>query len=115
MTVQEVRKLLESTEDKVDLLVNGDYVCGENEFAGLIRDFFNDEEKLKLFDYPGFMELFMQLGDYVRSEIICLASDDNIIMQMLTNDNIVNGIRTHKIVDIMKKMEDSCKHCQRQI
>ena len=109
MTVQEVRKLLESTEDKVDLLVNGDYVCGENEFAGLIRDFFNDEEKLKLFDYPGFMELFMQLGDYVRSEIICLASDDNIIMQMLTNDNIVNGIRTHKIVDIMKKMGDSSK------
>ena len=76
-----------------------------DELLTLIDNFLSDDEKLKLFDYPR----FMQFDDFARSKIIGLVSDETIIMQMITNDNIVKEIRTHKIVDIMKKMGDSSK------
>ena len=107
MNAQKLRKLLEQTNDKLSVFVSDEteYEMRLSELLTLIDNFLSDDEKLKLFDYPR----FMQFDDFVRSKIIGLVSDETIIMQMITNDNIVNEIRTHKIVDIMKKMGDSSK------
>jgi len=106
MNAQDLRELLEKTDDKLSIFSSwetlGKYELKISEFLDLINDFLNDEEKLRLFDY-------MQFNSYVKGEIIGLVSDEHIILQMMNNDNIMNGFESYQIVDIMKKMSDIVK------
>ena len=45
-----------------------------------------------------------QFNGRIKGGIIGLISDDNIMLQMLGNDNITNGIITDQIVDIIKSL-----------
>ncbi len=106
MTAQDLRKVLEQTDDKLSIFSSwetlGKYELKISEFLDLINDFLNDEEKLRLFDY-------MQFNSYVKGEIIDLVSDEKIILQMINNDNIMSGIDSYSIVSMIEKMSDSIK------
>lgn len=105
MNDQDLRKLLEQTDDKLSIFASPEtlnkYDFNAREFFDLISDFLSDEEKLKLFDYSH----FRQFEGWIKSGIIGLVSDEHIILQMMNNDNIMNGFESYQIVDIMKKNE----------
>ena len=106
MDAQDLRSLLEQTNDKLSIFASSEtlnkYKFNVKEFFDLISDFLSDEEKLRLFDYSH----FRQLEGWIKGGIIGLISDEHIILQMMSNDNIMNGFESYQIVDIMKKMGD---------
>lgn len=106
MNAQDLRKLLEQTDDKISVFASPEtlnkYDFNAKEFFDLISDFLSDEEKLRLFDYSH----FRQFEGWIKGGIIGLISDEHIILQMMSNDNIMNGFESYQIVDIMKKMSD---------
>ncbi len=109
MNAQDLRELLEKTDDKLSIFASRETLskCEINvkELWDLISDFLTDEEKLKLFDYSH----FTQFEGLIKGGIIGLVSDENIILQMLSNDNIMNGFASYQIFNIIKKMSDSGK------
>lgn len=109
MTAQDLRELLEKTHDKLSIFASHETLSkceiSVKELFELISDFLTDEEKLKLFDYS----TFMQFEGCIKCGIIELVSDENIILQMMSNDNIMNGVEDYQIFNIMKKMSDSGK------
>ena len=106
MNAQDLRKLLEQTDDKSSIFASPEtlnkYEFNAKEFFDLISDFLSDEEKLKLFDYSH----FRQFEGWIKGGIIGLISDEHIILQIINNDNIMNGFESYQIVDIIKKMSD---------
>lgn len=106
MNAQELRSLLEKTDNKFSILASFEIISKSkiklSEFYELIRDFLSDEEKLRLFDYSH----FRQFGGNIKKNIISLVSDENIILQMINDDDIVNGITNQQIVDIIKSIGD---------
>ena len=106
MNAQDLRKLLEQTDDKSSIFASletlNKYEFNAKEFFDLISDFLSDEEKLKLFDYSH----FRQFEGWIKGGIIGLISDEHIILQIINNDNIMNGFESYQIVDIIKKMSD---------
>lgn len=109
MNAQDLRRLLEQTDDRLKIFANSEtlnkYELNAKEFFDLISDFLSDEEKLRLFDYSH----FRQFDSWIKSRIIGLVSDEHIVLQMLNDDNIINGFESYQIVDIMKKINDSGK------
>ncbi|MBQ2938109.1 MAG: hypothetical protein IJE05_04455 [Clostridia bacterium] len=109
MNAQDFRKLLEKTDDKLSIFASAEtlkkYHLNLNEFFDLISDFLSDEEKLELFEYSH----FQQFDGRIKGNIIKLVSDENIILRMMSNDNIMNGFENYEIVNIIKKMSDNSK------
>lgn len=109
MNAQDFRKLLEQTDDKLSIFASVEtlnkYDFNAKELFDLISDFLSDEEKLKLFDYSH----FQQFKGVIKGRIIELVSDENIKLQMMSNDNIMNGLESYQIVEIIKKMCDDSK------
>lgn len=105
MNAQDLRRLLEQTNDRLGIFTSSEtlnkYKFNAKEFLDLISDFLSDEEKLRLFNYSH----FRQFEGWIKAEIIGLVSDEHIILQMLNNDNIMNGFESYQTVDIMKKNE----------
>ena len=101
-----LRKLLEQTNDKLSIFANRENLANSEftikDLYDLIRDFLSDKEKLKLFDYSH----FIKLQNNIKSGIIRLVSDENILLQIITNDNIINGFKSYEIVNIMEKLSD---------
>ena len=109
MNAQDLRKLLEQTENKLSIFENreklNEYEYNAIELYGLINDFLSDEEKLKLFDYQHFRNL--KVG--IKCNIVELISDDNIKLQILSDNEILEGAFSDQIVNIVKKMNDNAK------
>lgn len=109
MNAQDLRKVLEQTNDKLSIFANSEifneYELNVREFFDLISDFLSDEEKLKLFDYPH----FIQLEDWIKLKIIGLISNENIILQMMGNDNIMKDFESYQIVDIISSLTDEAR------
>ena len=109
MNAQDLRKLLEETDDKLSIFASSEtltkYEFNVKEFFDLISDFLSDEEKLRLFDYSH----FRQFSGWIKGGIINLVSDAHILLQMMNDDNIMNGFENYQIVDIIKKKSDSAK------
>lgn len=106
MNAQDLRELLEKTDDKLSIFASRETFtkCEINvkELLELISDFLSDEEKLRLFDYSH----FRQFEGWVKGYIIDLVSDEHIVLQMMSNDNIMNSFESYQIVEIMRKMSD---------
>ena len=85
MNAQDLRKLLEQTDDKSSIFASPEtlnkYEFNAKEFFDLISDFLSDEEKLKLFDYSH----FRQFEGWIKGGIIGLISDEHIILQIIIN------------------------------
>lgn len=109
MDSQDLRRLLEQTNDKLTIFTSietlNQYEFNVKEFFDLISDFLSDEEKLRLFDYSH----FRQFEDWIKAGIIGLVSNEHIILQMMSDDNIMNGLKSYQIVDITMKMSNSGK------
>lgn len=103
MNYQDLRRLLEQTDDKLSILASKEtlnkYEVDVYELLVLISDFLSDEEKLKLFDYS----YFKQCESWIKSSIIKSISNENIVLQIM---NDVNDLETYQIVDIIEKMSD---------
>lgn len=92
MDVQDLRKLLEKSDDKLKILDDetlNKYSGSIFDLAELLRDFLSDEEKLKLFDYPLFQ--FFVERDAIRT-IISMVANERIELQMLTNDKFIESM-----------------------
>lgn len=109
MNAQEFRKLLQETDDKLSIFASSETLrkCefSINELVGIIRDFLSDEEISKLFDYSH----FTKLDGFIKYSIIKLISDENVILQMLANDSIMNGVAIPQILNIIKIFSDEGK------
>ena len=79
MNAQNLRTLLEKTDNKLSIFTNleilNQYNFNEQEIFDLIREFLNDEEKVRLFVYPHFQGY--------ESWIIGCISDENIQIKVL--------------------------------
>lgn len=107
MNAQDLRELLEKTDNKLSIFANVEtlnrYDFNAEEFFDLISDFLADEEKLKLFEYPH----FQQFESEIKVSIINLVSDENIKLQMICDNNVVSGVTRFGIFDIMSDLSDA--------
>ncbi len=109
MNAQDLRKLLQQTSNKLSIFASSEILskckCDEQELLNLIKDFLSDEEKMRLFNYSH----FKNFDGSIKGNIIGLVSDEYILLQMLCNDSIMEGVESNQIVDIIKKIGDSGK------
>ncbi len=109
MNTEDLIKLLEETEDKLSIFVSEEtfnkYEISIVELLDLISEFLKDEEILKLFNYSYFLEL----DGWTKSDIIGFISKENVLLQIINNDNIMNGIDKYQIIDIIKRLSDAEK------
>ncbi len=109
MDSQDLRTLLEQTDNKLSIFANAEtlnkYNLTVKDLFDLVNDFLSDEEKLKLFDYPH----FRKFNNNIKCGIVSLISNEHIILQIINDDNIVNDFETYQIVDIVEKMNDTGK------
>lgn len=109
MNAQDLKELLKQTDNKLSIFGNietfKEYSINAKELFDLISEFLSDEEKLKLFEYSH----FRQFEAWIRSGIIGLVSDQKVILQMISNEDITNGFERYQIIDNIKKIGDSGK------
>ena len=103
MDINDLRKLLEESADKVSILTDKSelkkYKFSIAELKELINTLLNDKEKVSIFNYNIFSD------DIVNSEIIDTISDENVKLQVLCNSNIPEWKR----VQIIIKMSNNAK------
>lgn len=109
MDTNNFREALENAEDKLSIFSNVDilrkYRFTIRELLDCIRDFLSDEEKLTLFDYSH----FQKLDAGIRSGIVKLVSDENILMNMLSQDRVTKDFQSYQILTILEEKSDAIK------
>ena len=109
MDANDLKKLLEESDNKLGIFASvallRKYKFNAQELFNMISTFLSDDEKLKLFDYTH----FNQFPAIIKSGIIKTASDENIILQMLTNDIITNNFDNYQLMTIIEDLSDSSK------
>lgn len=109
MNAQDLKELLNKTDNKLSIFADIEkfkqYSINVKELLDLVSEFLSDEEKLKLFEY----QHFKQFNAWIRSDIIGLISDEKVILQMISNEEITNGFERYQIIDNIKKIGDSGK------
>ncbi len=109
MGANDLKKLLEETADKLSVFTNinlfDEYECTRKELYDLIREFFNDEEILKLFSYPALKDC----TPGVKEGILKLISDENVLLQALRNDDIMDAIENWQVFEIIIKSSENVK------
>ena len=87
MNIEELRKLLENSNDKFNILSNSNilsqYNIKDDELLDLIKDFLTDEQKLKLL-YD--LDISLGIKPFYLMHITC-SLDDDYKMQLLQNPN----------------------------
>ena len=109
MDANDLNKLLEQSDNKLNIFANVEllkkYKFNEQELFDMISTYLSDNEKLKLFDYPH----FNRFPAIIKSGIIKTVSDENIILQMLTNDIITNNFDNYQLTTIIEDLSNSSK------
>ena len=109
MDANDLNKLLEQSDNKLSIFANVEllkkYKFNAQELFDMISTYLSDNEKLKLFDYPH----FNRFPAIIKSGIIKTVSDENIILQMLTNDIITNNFDNYQLTTIIEDLSDSSK------
>lgn len=109
MNAQDLRKRLEQTDNKLNIFTNPEtiekYDMSIKDFLDLISDFLNDEEIFCVLNCSH----ILGLENWIRQSIIGLISDEKILLQIISNENIMNGADKYQIIDIINKMSDSVK------
>lgn len=104
MNAQDLRKRLEDTNDKFNILedtnIFAKYKMKVYELIDLVRDFLSDEQKAKLFE----LEHFKKLSSHIKARIIEVISDDNIKLAILENDNIVSEFENYEVMSIVDSL-----------
>ena len=109
MDANDLNKLLEQSGNKLSIFANVEllkkYKFNAQELFDMISTYLSDNEKLKLFDYPH----FNRFPAIIKSGIIKTVSDENIILQMLTNDIITNNFDNYQLTTIIEDLSNSSK------
>lgn len=102
MDINDLRKLLEKSADKVSILKDESelkkYKFSMAELIELINTLLNDKEKVNIFSYNIFT-------DIINSKIIDTISDENIKLQVIRDSNILEWEK----VQIIGKMSNKAK------
>ena len=105
MNAQDLKRLLEKSDNKLDIFANTEilYNCDIDivELFELVKEFLSDEEKLKLFDYKFF--------EGTESWIIGSISNEKIKLEIIYNYNFMSKFENHIIVDSIKSLSDNRK------
>ena len=105
MNAQDLKRLLEKSDNKLDIFANTEilYNCDIDivELFELVKEFLSDEEKLKLFDYKVF--------EGTESWIIGSISNEKIKLEIIYNYNFMSKFENHIIVDSIKSLSDNRK------
>lgn len=109
MNVEDLRKLLEDTNDKFKIFEDrkllSQYSLKTLELMDLINEFLSDEQKAKLFE----LEHFKKLSSNIKTSIIKVISDDNIKIQLIENSEVMSGLNDYEIMGIVNSMTDEGK------
>lgn len=109
MDANDLNKLLVQSDNKLNIFANVEllkkYKFNAQELFDMISTYLSDNEKLKLFDYPH----FNRFPAIIKSGIIKTVSDENIILQMLTNDIITNNFDNYQLTTIIEDLSNSSK------
>lgn len=109
MGAQELRKLLEETEDKFGIFADREklvkYSFNVIELSNLVKDFLTDDEKLKLFEFNH----FKNANTILKSYIINTISDDDIKVKLIIESDIASNFEKYQLVNIIKNLNDNSK------
>ena len=102
MGIKELRKLLKKSDDKFSIFTDENifnkYPCRIQEILDLLKDFFSDAEILKLLEFPP----FQNFDTTDRLAIMTIITDSEVMLQMLRNDNFMEGVQNYQIVDLIQ-------------
>ncbi len=109
MNAQDLRNLLEKTDNKLDVFSNMEtlrqYSFNIGELFDLITDFLTDKEKQELLNYP-----YIQRQDIgVKLGIVGLISDSSIKTDIFVNDSMTDELSNYQVADFIKKLDDESK------
>ena len=110
MGIDELRKLLKQADDKFSIFEDRNifdkYYCTIQEVLDFLQEFFSDEEILELFEFPP----FQKLNAISRFAIMTIITNEEVMLKMLKNDMIMDGIENYEIGDLIQtKLSDDKK------
>lgn len=109
MDREEFRQLLEETDDKLSIFGNVEILrqCKMNleEWYDLIKTFLTDREISKLLEYKHFQKWPRSR----RKELILMISDSEILLEMLQDEEKMEGFESWDLESFIKKLNDSDK------
>lgn len=109
MNAQELRKVLEESSDKLSIFADrsilSQYKFNLNELTTLVNEFLDNDQKAELLK----LEHSYKLTPFIKTQIIKLISDDTIKTKMFENSNIMTGITSYQIVDIVDSLGEQGK------
>jgi len=108
MDAKDFRKALEKSEDKLKMFSEEEtdkYDITYQDVFDAIRDFLSDEEILKLFKYPK----FINMSAHKKMKIINFIKDKKTQEAIFEDDNITKGFDGHDIVRVLNEISDSAK------
>jgi len=110
MNVQELREILEKTEDRISIFADVNMLseCDdlENNITGLINDFLTDEQKAELFE----LEHFREVASEIKKDIIQSIFNRSIKLQLLKDGKITEGIDKDDALEIIELLDDDEKN-----
>ena len=113
MDAEDLRRILENSSNQLNVFADKDFFnkfdMTVDDFLDIIKEFLSDEEKLKLFEF----EHFLKLKDEYKMRIIELISDEDVLVQILSNINILGMDKienqTSKIYKMILALSDDLK------
>lgn len=110
MKVEDLRKLLEASEDRLAIFADKAQLnqcegLNVSKLIGLINDFLTDEQKEAMLEF----EHFKKSSPYLRKSIMEAISADDIKLRLLQNDELLENVDKYKILDVVKSLKDHSK------
>ena len=109
MNAQDLRNLLENSNDKFNMLIDeallSQYTLKIRELVELVDDFLSDEQKAQLFAF----DYYQKRSPFIKSQIILTISDDKIKLGLLKKFEIKSEMDVDYILSIMKSLSPDGK------
>lgn len=110
MNINDLRKLLESSSDRLSVLsdMNTIMQC-ENltikDFKDIVSEFLSDEEKFQFLKAPE----MKKLNSTTKASIISLILDENVCSQIVNDEELLSNLSNNQIKDIAERINDDLK------
>ena len=106
MAKEELKKILESSNDKFKVLSDVEtvktYQITENELLELIDEFLNDEQKIAL------LSANYAQKPIIKRNIIMLIKDESKRLDVIFNKELTNGLETTDFINIIQSQNINC-------
>ena len=107
MNAQDLRELLEQTDDRMSIFRSEETIFQYNmkviEFLNIITDFLTDEEKKELVN----CSFFKNSSKYAQCSIISIIPDDNIKLQFLKNRENASAFSAYDVIRLMNTLSSN--------